>query len=211
MKQDSPPYLLVGVTGNIGSGKSVFCKGLEERGAFRIDADQLAREVVQPGAKGLQEIREQFGEACLLPDGTLNRAHLGQIVFTTPSERERLEEILHPRIRERAIEKCKEAIADGYQFIVYEAALLLEGNHHGFVDRIIVIYADRDTRLNRVAARDQLTREAIVARMNTQMNWEEQVTHADLSVPNNGTPEDLTVLCDQAMDTLKDWLKDKYP
>ena len=136
-RQDFPPYLLVGVTGNIGSGKSVFCKGLEERGVYRIDADQLAREVVLPVQ--WTEIREQFGEACISPDGTLNRAHLGQLVFANPSERKRLEGILHPRIRESALAACRalERISSG----AYEAALLLEGNHKAFDDRVIVIYA----------------------------------------------------------------------
>jgi len=209
-KEDLPPHLLVGVTGNIGSGKSMFCKTLAELGVFRIDADQLARKMVEKGSKGLLAIQSHFGEECILPDGTLNRARLGQIVFASPEQRKTLEGILHPKIREAALDKCKEALAQGYRMIAYEAALLLEGNHSGFVDRVIVIYANRETRMNRVLERDGISREEVSARMDSQMNWEEQVAKSDLAIANEGSPSDIFKACETTMVTLEQWLKEKY-
>lgn len=210
-KEDLPPHLLVGVTGNIGSGKSLFCKALAEFGVYRIDADQLSREVVEKGSPGLLAIQSRFGKACIQPDGTLNRAKLGQIVFSSPEQRKTLEAILHPRIREAALDKCREALAEGYRMIAYEAALLLEGKHSEFVDRIIVIYANRETRMNRVLERDGISREEVSARMDSQMNSEEQVARADLAIPNEGLPADILEACETTMSTLEQWLKDKYP
>ena len=95
--------------------------------------------------------------------------------------------------------------------IAYEAALLLEGKHSEFVDRVIVIYANRETRMKRVLERDGISREEISARMDSQMNWEEQVTRADLAIANEGLPADILEACETTMITLEQWLKDKYP
>ena len=203
-------HLLVGVTGNIGSGKSRLCNILESHGVYRIDADVLARSVVKPGSKGISAVAEAFGSEFIHSDGTLNRGLLGQKIFADKAARRQLESLLHPLIREEAVSACEKAISDDFQFIVYEAALLLEGNHQEFVDRVVVIHAPEDIRLARVSARDGIDERSIRERMAAQMSSAEQIKRADLAIENGKDLSKLESACASLMEQMRNWLEEKY-
>ena len=201
--------LLVGVTGNIGSGKSTVCRILEELGAARVDADQLAREVVQPGARALEEIQKRFGSSVLREDGSLNRARLGEVVFSDSNALAALEAILHPAIREAATVAIESAIEAGKEIVVYEAALLLEKGLEEQVDKVLVITAPMETKCKRVRLRDGLPEEAFRSRVSQQMNSAKQVEKADLVIANGESLDTLHSRCKEAYKILKVWHSEK--
>lgn len=201
--------ILVGLTGNIGSGKSALAGLLEEQGAYRIDADALARDAVEPGSPGLQEVIETFGPDFMDAHGKLKRAMLGALVFSNPDKRKKLEDLLHPRIRTAALEECHQAFKKGFSVVLYEAALLLEGNHQDFVDKLVVIRSDSAQRQSRVMKRDQVDESVFHARTKTQMDPDTQATYADYVVVNDGTLEELRVQSARLMNQMMTWLEDK--
>lgn len=172
--------LLVGLTGGIASGKSVVAEMFRRLGAYIIDADAIARDLVQPGAPALQRIVEAFGEEVLLPDGTLNRRLLAEWIFEDPAKRETLNAILHPRIFEEEERRQKEIVArDPHAIIIFDAALLIETRAHEVMDRVIVVYVDEKTQLARLMERDHLTREEALRRIRSQMPIREKIKYAD--------------------------------
>jgi dephospho-CoA kinase len=159
---------LIGLTGGIASGKSTVAKRLASWGAVGIDADQLAREVVEPGTPGLAAITAEFGDAILLADGTLNRPALGAVIFTDPSRRERLNAITHPAVRRLTRDRVAAAVAaDPHAIIVYDVPLLAEAIAGGLVtfDLIVVVHADAETRIERMVELRGLTREEATHRI----------------------------------------------
>ena len=203
-------HLLVGVTGNIGSGKSRLCSILESHGVYRIDADFLARSVVEPGSKGIAAVADKFGEQFIHPDGSLNRPLLGQKIFGDEASRKQLEKLLHPLIREEAIAACEHAVSNAFQFIVYEAALLLEGDHQEFVDRVVVVHAPEEVRLTRVSERDGFDEQSIRERMAAQMSSAEQIMRADLAIENDTDLSKLESACATLLEQMRNWLEEKY-
>ncbi|MBU5614344.1 dephospho-CoA kinase [Geomonas azotofigens] len=182
---------IIGLTGGIASGKTSAAQLFEELGAAVIDADQLAREVVQPGEEALARIAASFGEQVLNPDGTLNRAALGEIVFADPSARRTLEEITHPAIRKRAEEKLERLREAGTGTAFYVAPLLFEAGITSRVHEVWVVYLDRETQLQRLMARDGLSREAALSRIASQMPMEEKKKLGKVVIDNRGSKEDL--------------------
>jgi dephospho-CoA kinase len=174
--------LVVGVTGGIGSGKSTVCREFEQLGASFIDADQVAREVVLPGTPGLAAVVAEFGRAVVSADGTLDRAALRRIVFTDPSRRARLEEILHPLIRAR-IAQCIGEVDGAYCLLAIP--LLVEKGNYRDIDRVLVVDCPADVQISRVMARDHLTAEEVAAIMRTQATREERLAKADDVVTNS--------------------------
>ncbi len=186
-----------GLTGGIGTGKSTVARMLAEKGAAVIDADRIAREVVEPGTPGLAAIREAFGPGVLTPEGTLDRTRLGEIVFADPQRRRTLEQITHPRIMQRFGERIGEAAASGAAVVVLDVPLLYEtGNLVGAVEKIIVVYAPAECQLERVRERDGLADEQIRGRMAAQLDIEEKRRRADFLIENTGTLEDLRARVD---------------
>ena len=210
MQTKTSPHLLVGVTGNIGSGKSQLCAMLESHGVVRIDADDLARTVVEPGTSGLTAIMECFGTQYILADGSLNRPLMGQRIFGDPRARQQLENILHPLIRKEAAKACEQAVAAGASFITYEAALLLEGNHDAFVDRVVVVHAPADIRLQRVLIRDGFDEDSVRKRMQAQMSAKDQIQRADMAIDNSTDMANLAHSCTRLLSRFNDWLQEKY-
>ncbi|WP_026843095.1 dephospho-CoA kinase [Citrifermentans bremense] len=182
---------IIGLTGGIASGKTSVANLLERLGAPVIDADQLAREVVEPGERALAQIAESFGNGVLNADGTLNRAALGEIVFADPGKRRRLESITHPAIKERAEEKLARLKAAGAKTAFYVAPLLIEAGITSRVHEVWVVYLDHETQLARLMARDGLSREAALSRIASQMPMEEKKRLGRVVIDNRGSREDL--------------------
>ncbi|HHW42453.1 MAG TPA: dephospho-CoA kinase [Desulfotomaculum sp.] len=184
---------VIGLTGNIGSGKSTVARYLQEHGAEIIDTDRVAREVVEPGKPAWQEIVDTFGREILQPDGTLDRRALGRLVFGDPAARARLNAIVHPRIREE-VERRKRAFhsrhRDNRKVLVVEAPLLIEAGMQEQVDQIWLVVVDPEEQLQRVMSRDGLSREDALARINAQMPQGEKLRHAHVVIDNSGTPEE---------------------
>ena len=180
-------FLLVGLTGSIATGKSTVSRMFAHLGARVLDADLLAREVVMPGQPAYLKIVEEFGEAVVQEDGTLDRKALGAIVFAEPARRKRLEEITHPAIagrQQRILSVLDEEAFEG--IVIWDVALLFETGGVAKMDRVVVVYADPETELARLIARDGMTETAARARMQSQMPVAEKAKRAHYVIDNSG-------------------------
>lgn len=177
--------MLIGLTGGIASGKSLIAEKLKRLGAYLIDADEIAREMVMPGLPAYQNIVKEFGEGILNPDKTINRKALGAIVFSNPKLRNRLEQITHPGILGE-IDKRVLAIKDKdtKAIIVVDAALLIEVGLYKKMDKVIVVYADEKTQIARLMKRDGLSYNEAKKRISAQMNLNEKKKYADFVIEN---------------------------
>jgi dephospho-CoA kinase len=181
---------LVGLTGGIASGKSVVSARLAEHGAVVVDADVLAREVVQPGTPGLAEIARQFGTSVIAADGALNRPALGAIIFADADRRAALNAITHPAIWRRAKELFDSAErANPDAVVVYDVPLLAEAasDRPMSFDLIVVVQADAATRIDRLVTLRGLSREDAEARLGSQTTDEQRLSIADVVIDSNGT------------------------
>nr|WP_302104569.1 dephospho-CoA kinase [Polycladomyces sp. WAk] len=181
-------HVIVGLTGGIATGKSTVSRMLAERGAHIIDADQVAREVVEPHTEGWHRIRVRFGEEVFHPDGTLNRQALGARVFRDTAAREELNRLLHPLIVERMqilTEQCRARDPDG--IVVWDTPLLIEGNLTKSVEKVIVVYIPEWLQLQRLIARDGLSEEEARRRIASQLPIEEKKRFADILIDNSGS------------------------
>ena len=185
-----PPMarIRVGLTGGIASGKSLVATELARLGAVVIDADVLAREVVEPGTPGLAAVVERFGVEVLDGD-RLDRARLGAIVFADPAARRDLERIVHPAVRARAAEL--EGAAQPDAVVVHVIPLLVETGQRDDFDLVVVVDADPETQVARLIARDGLSEEAALSRLAAQASREERRAAADVVLANQGSVTDL--------------------
>ncbi|MEO3812842.1 dephospho-CoA kinase [Sphaerisporangium sp. B11E5] len=181
--------LKVGLTGGIGSGKSEVSRRLGALGAVVIDADKIAREVVEPGTGGLAEIVETFGSGVLRPDGTLDREKLGRVVFSDSGQLARLNAIVHPRVGERVAELQRQAPEDA--IVVYDVPLLAENGLAPMYDVVIVVDAPDDVRLSRLTTRRGMSEDDALARIKAQATREDRLKVADIVIPNDGSLDDL--------------------
>ena len=182
---------LVGLTGGIASGKSTVAEILKRQGAAIINADVLAREVVEPGHQAWTEIVNTFGIAVLQPDRTLDRQKLRAIIFDDAAARKKIESIIHPQVRALAEQRIREHAASGYAVIVYEVPLLFEGNLQEWLRPVILVACDVDTQRNRLQSRDNLSAAQAQKHIVAQMSLEEKRRLADYVIENNGSLEDL--------------------
>lgn len=180
---------VLGLTGGIGSGKSMVARMFARLGATVIDADQLAREVVEPGQPALDEITATFGADMLLADGRLDRAKLGDLVFADPAERAKLDAITHPRIRRRMDEEIK-ARRSSPGVLIVDIPLLYENDRTHTVEKVIVVWVDPQTQLRRIRQRDGLSAEAAHQRIAAQMPLEAKRARADHVIDNSGRRQD---------------------
>ncbi len=181
------PFLLLGLTGGIATGKSTVSAMFRNLGCAIIDADQLARDVVEPGAPALGEIVAEFGPGVLRPDGTLDRLALGAIVFGDPPRRRRLEEITHPAIRERFTRRVAELVDAGFTGVaLFDAAVIVESGGYKTLDGLLVVVTDEETELARLMARDQIGREDALRKIRSQMPVAEKARLADHVIDNTG-------------------------
>ena len=183
-------FLLVGLTGGIATGKSTVTAMLASPSVRVVDADALAREVVEPGTPALGQIVAEFGREVLQADGRLDRARLGEIVFPDPVKRKRLEAITHPAIRarfEKIMADLERAGWDG--ILIWDAALLVESGGNKKMDRLVVVTTDAATQLRRLMGRDGVSEEAARARTASQMPLAVKARYADYVIDNSGTPQ----------------------
>lgn len=180
----------VGLTGGIASGKSTVAEMFRALGVPIVDADAIAREVVEPGTEGLRAIVETFGEGVLTADGTLDRNKLGDVVFGDAEARGKLNAITHPRIAARSAERMQELARGDAPYVIYEAALLVENDIYGAFDALVVVAADEATQIERLRHRDGIGEEAARARIDAQLPLTRKVQVADFVVRNDGAIED---------------------
>lgn len=181
--------MIAGLTGGIATGKSLVADELRRLGAAVIDADRIAREIVEPGRPAFDEIVKEFGPGILKPDGAIDRKALGRIVFSDPAAREKLNAITHPRIRERIKEETECLLSEGALLIVLDVALLIETGVRYEVDKIIVVFAENAQQIERLMERDSLTREEALKRLSCQMDINEKVKYADYVIDNSGSKD----------------------
>jgi dephospho-CoA kinase len=182
---------LIGLTGGIASGKSTVARILERLGAAIVNADVLAREVVEPGQDAWKDIVATFGTDVLQPDQTLDRQKLRTLIFNNPEARKKLEEIVHPRVRALAEQRIREHADTGYVVVVYEVPLLFEGKLHEWLRPVILVACNVDTQRRRLEQRDHLDSTVAQKHIDAQMSLEEKRRLADYVIENDGTLEDL--------------------
>jgi dephospho-CoA kinase len=183
--------LKIGLTGGIATGKSYVLGLLQKLGCEVIDADIIAHQVIEPGQPAYEEIVDHFGSGVLDPGGKIDRARLGAIVFSDPSQRARLNSIVHPRVfeaQERWFaglgERKRDAIA------IVDAALMIETGSYRRYDKLIVVHCRADLQLQRLMARNKLSREEASARISAQMPAEEKLRYADFTIDTSSGFED---------------------
>lgn len=187
--------MLVGLTGGIGSGKSLVAELLAAHGATIIDADVLAREVVAPGTPGLAAVTARFGAGVLRADGSLDRGALGRIVFADAVARSDLEAIIHPAVRARAA--ALTAAAPPGAVVVQVIPLLVETGQQGTFDQVVVVDVDPEVQLSRIVRRDGLSGAEARARISAQAGREARLAAANVVLRNNGTRDDLAAAVDR--------------
>lgn len=186
--------LRIGLTGGIGSGKSTVSRLLAERGAVIIDADQIAREVVEPGTAGLEAVVEAFGERVVAADGSLDRPALAAVVFSDPEARARLDAIVHPLVRARAAELA--AAAPPGAVVVNDVPLLVETGQAASYDLVVVVETDEEVRIARLVQRG-LAAEDARARIASQATDDQRRAVADVVLDNSGTVDSLAAQADR--------------
>ncbi|MBK3493566.1 dephospho-CoA kinase [Viridibacillus sp. YIM B01967] len=181
--------MIIGLTGSIASGKSTVAAMLNELQLPIIDADLVARVVVEPGTETLQQIVEAFGEEVLLEEGTLNRPKLGDIIFHEPAKRKTLNDIIHPAIRREMLRQRDELLENGARHIIMDIPLLFESRLQHFVDNILVVSVKEETQLRRLMERNNLSESEAKARISSQLPLFEKEKGADAVIYNNQSLE----------------------
>ena len=192
---------ILGLTGGIASGKSTVSKFFSSLNIPVVDADRVAREVMQGGSPAVKDIEEQFGKEVLLENGEINRTYLGDLIFTYPEKRKQLNDIVQGRIRE-AMEAEKQKCLEGNPpLVVLDVPLLFEENYETEVDEVMVVYVDLDTQKERLLKRNKdLSEDDALNRILSQIPLDEKAKQADILIDNNGTIE-------QTLQQVKEWLK----
>lgn len=181
---------LVGLTGGIASGKSTVARRLEERGAVHIDADLLAREVVEPGTPAIADIERRFGPGVIASGGSLDRAALGAIVFADPAALADLNAIVHPAVRQRTAELIAQAErGDADAIVVYNVPLLVEAQLPHPFDLVVVTHAPRPVRIDRLVRLRGSSEEDARRRVDAQASDDERLARADVVIDTGGSLE----------------------
>ncbi|MBU8594560.1 dephospho-CoA kinase [Shouchella clausii] len=189
----------IGLTGGIASGKSLVATYLEKQGIPVVDADKLARQVVEPGEPALAQIVATFGQNVLQTDGTLDRKQLGAIIFGDEQKRKQLNEIVHPAVRQLMKKQAELYEQRGYTRVVLDIPLLYESNLFHMVNQVWLVYVDEATQLRRLIERDGLTETEANQRIAAQMPLTAKKAQADVLIDNNGTKENTYRQVDNAL------------
>jgi dephospho-CoA kinase len=182
--------MIVGLTGGIATGKSTVTGMLRERGIPVIDADQIAREVVEPGKPAYMAIVRHFGSDILLPDGQIDRKKLGEIVFSDEAKRQKLNAIVHPEVRRVMRQEAEAAEKNGAEIVFMDIPLLYESKLQYMVEKIAVVYAPPDMQLARMMERDELDEEQAQKRLRAQFPIDQKKQEADFLIDNSHTREE---------------------
>ena len=193
---------IIGITGGIASGKSSVSTFIKELGFLIIDADIVAREVVEPGEEAYQEIVKAFGDDILLPEGGIDRAKLGNLIFHDEEKRLRLNSIVHPAVRKRMKEQAEKAFQNGAKTVFMDIPLLFESKLTYMVEKTLLVYVDEEVQLERLMNRNSLSKKDALARISSQMPLNEKKALADAVVNNNG---DLEETKEQVRSVLINW------
>jgi dephospho-CoA kinase len=178
--------MILGITGGIATGKSTVSAMFKELGAFLLDADKIAREVVEPGTEGSKQIYQYFGNKVFLDNGRLNRPLLGKIIFQDERQRRKLNKILHPLILEQLCKRTDVIFRNNKKTIVlWDVALLIEEHMTIFVDKVLVVCASKMIQLNRLMKRNHISEEEALQRVGAQMDIEEKKRQAHFVVDNS--------------------------
>ena len=176
----SRSMVLVGLTGGLATGKSTVAALFKRCGAYVVDADVLARQVVAPGTAGWRAVVTAFGKGVLNSDRTINRQTLGSIIFRHPAKRRQLERIIHPRVSREQARLTKQAAAENPRAVVlYDVPLLFEAGLEKVADKVVVVAADRETQIARLRERNGLSRSEAVRRIRSQMPLRKKIRRAD--------------------------------
>jgi len=183
--------LIVGLTGGVASGKTAISQVLKEEGAYIIDADQLARELVQPHKPAWNELIRAFGQEILREDGSIHRKKLAEKVFADPEQRKLLNQILHPRIRKEMDRRAKEiGQKDPEAIVMIDAPLIVELGDHREMDKLIVVTSTQTQQIERLKDRDGTSPEEALRIVSSQMPLEEKLKFADFVIRNEGSLEE---------------------
>ena len=199
MKKQNPNVILkygtaslkVAVTGSAGSGKTAVCNRLKALGLRVINTDTLAREVVVPGSRGFGEILSRFGQKVLQVDGSLNRSEMRRIITSDEDARRSLENIVHPKIIERMEREMARAVMGGRTIFFVEVPLLFEAGWNDYFDVIVMVSADDEMRIQRLMARDNVSRQEAQALLQIQKPDREKIQYSDFIIKNNGSRQQL--------------------
>lgn len=190
--------VIIGLTGGIASGKSTVAAMLAKKGAVILDADRMARELVEPGQPAWQEITQWLGYDYLREDGSIDRERLGRLVFKDAAVRRKLNAIIHPRVgQEMALRTGQVRDACPEAMLVYDVPLLIEAGMQDTADLILLVYVPEDIQLQRLQRRDNLSREEALSRICAQMPLEEKIKYAHVVIDNSGTPADTALQVDE--------------
>ncbi|HIE65611.1 MAG: dephospho-CoA kinase [Nitrospira sp.] len=175
----------VGLTGGIASGKSTVSRFLRQSGAFIVDADEIAHDLIKKGNKAYQPVIDAFGREILDSSGEINRSKLGKIIFQDATRRQMLNQIVHPGVFESALSE-REVISQKYPkaVIIFDAALLIETDAYKEMDWLLLVYVDRMTQIDRLTRREGLTRSEATLRIDTQMPLDQKLPFADEVICN---------------------------
>lgn len=179
--------MIIGLTGSIASGKSTVSKMLKSAGYPIIDADLVARLVVEPGSATLAKIIQAFGKEVISENGTMNRAKVGEIIFNDPAKRKILNDIIHPAIRQEMLKQRQEFLLQGHETIVMDIPLLFESRLQRLVDKILVVSVTEENQFNRLVERNGFTEKEARVRISSQLPMSVKEDGADAVIYNNGT------------------------
>ncbi|RFA09372.1 dephospho-CoA kinase [Subtercola boreus] len=196
---------LVALTGGIASGKSTVAARLAEHGAVIVDADKLAREVVEPGTEALRQLSDTFGADLIRPDGSLDRPALGKRVFGQPAQLQKLNDITHPAVHRLGLERITAAgAADPEAIVVYDVPLLLEATRRPYdFEFVIVVSAEEETRVRRLIELRGMSEVDARSRIGSQATEAERLAVADTVIDSNGTLGETRAQVDALWETLK--------
>lgn len=179
--------MIIGLTGSIASGKSTVSSMLKRRGYPIVDADEIARLVVEPGTAVMEKIQQEFGQEMLREDGSLNREKLGTLIFGNEEERNKLNAIIHPAIRAEMLHQKETHLTHEENTVVMDIPLLFESKLQSFVDKIIVVYVTPAIQKERLMNRNKFTEKEAQERIDTQLSMDFKASKADAVIDNNGT------------------------
>lgn len=182
---------IVGLTGGISSGKSTVSSYLKQLKIPVIDADEVARKVVEPNSQGAIEIRKAFGSDVFEEDGSLNRQKLGALIFSNAENRQKLDDLLQPLIKIMILDEIEENRQQGKNMIVLDLPLLFEKQYEELCEEIIVVYIPRELQLERLMRRNQYTKQEALSRIDSQLSIEEKRKRATVLLDNQGTIQQL--------------------
>lgn len=194
--------LVVGLTGGISSGKSTVTSWFLEKGSIVLDADQIVRQLQRPGGSLLNQLAHEFGPSVLNEKGELVREVLGSIIFHDEVAKQKVNDMIHPLVKQKLIEGIERAKSAGEQLVILDIPLLFESGFESLVDTTLVIYVSRENQVKRLMKRDKIDESYALAKINSQMLLEEKRQRADYVLDNNDSMKELRTQFEQMFELL---------